>query len=119
MIIYVIVADGTFARFNGRVYHWFFSLLYLSRDHSDGGFRLSLFGSFSFLNSSFPNFHVKLTPIDLKGTLRTLVVTKPGPNKLTSWLMYLLKILFAVSAMLAFLFHNCFLTAMQYDVNEG
>ena len=58
-------------------------------------------------------------PIDLKGTLRRLVVTKPGPKRLTSWLMYLLKMLFAVRAMLAFLFHNCFLIAILYEVNEG
>src|SRR6476619_1880139 len=87
--------------------------------HSEGEFRLSLAGSFSFLNSNLPNFQVKLMPTDLKGTLRTLVVTKPGPKRLTSWLMYLLKMLFAVSAMLPLLFHNCFLTAMLYDVNEG
>ena len=44
--------------------------------------------------------------MDLKGTLRRLLVTKPGPKSSVCWLMYLLKKLFAVSAILAFLSHR-------------
>ena len=73
----------------------------------------------SLLNSNLPNFQAKLIPIDLKGTLRRLLVTKPGPKSSVCWLMYLLKKLFAVRAILAFLFQNCFLTARLYDVKEG
>src|SRR5436190_14283090 len=87
--------------------------------YSGGGFKFSLLFSFSFLNSNLPNFQVKLIPTDLKGTLRRLLVTKPGPKRSVCWLTYLLKKLFAVRAILAFLFHSNFLTARLYDVKEG
>ena len=48
---------------------------------------------------------------DFKGTLRRLLLTKPGPYRSVSWSTYLLKKLFAVRAILPFLFQNCFLSA--------
>ena len=37
---------------------------------SGGGFESSVFWSLSFLNSNFPNFQVKLSPIERKGIVR-------------------------------------------------
>ena len=79
--------------------------------YSTGPFRLLSFSALSFLNSSLPNFQVKLRPTERKGILRLLFTERPGPYKVTVWLMYALKKLLAVNARLPFLFQNCFLTA--------
>lgn len=47
---------------------------------SEGEFELSSFCTLSFLNSNFPNFHVKLSPIERKGIVRIWSMVNSGPK---------------------------------------
>src|SRR5258705_3330335 len=79
---------------------------------------LSGLSSLSFLNSSLPNFQVKLIPKERNGICRKLLIVKLGPNKVVRCFTYSLNGLVAVRARLAFLFQNRFRKSKLSMVND-